>query len=92
MVPTGKPVVTAVGGLEAGRRQAGDRHGLVGEDVPAGRIRRRGERILIGDRGSASIMTAVLSVVGSAGTVIAAGSKYRHASAGGAATVSQSAG
>jgi hypothetical protein len=38
------------------------------------------------------IITAVDSVAGSAGTVIAAGSKYRHASSGGAATVNQLAG
>jgi len=45
---------------------------------------------LKGDRYPGS--SAVVKVVGSAGTVIAAGSKYRHASSGGAATVNQSAG
>ena len=44
------------------------------------------------DVGSVLIITAVDSVVGSAGTTIAAGSKYRHARVGGASTVNQSAG
>ena len=42
--------------------------------------------------GSDLIITAVASVDGSAGTVIAAGSKYRQAAVGGAVTVCQFAG